>query len=230
MIRTIILDDQPEQVSLLNEFLEKDPRFELKGLFTDPLQAIPLLSGEGIDLIVSDVEMPGIGGFEFLRAIKQKPLVIFISAYPEYAIDSFEFDPLHFLTKPLQMEGILQAMEKAVARIEKHEDKSQSCIFIKIGSTDYQKLLISDIIMIEATGNGNLKIYTSDMVVNTVKRLRDILDQLNDDRFMRVQKSFIINLEYINKIKQDDVLLSNNKLVPIGRGYRSALRKRLGLQ
>lgn len=230
MIRTIIIDDQPEQVSLLKEFLEKDPRFEYKGLYTDPLQAIPLLSNEAIDLIISDVEMPGIGGFEFLRAIKQKPLVIFISSYPEYAIDSFEFDPLHFLIKPLQMEGILQAMEKAVARIGKQEDKSQPFIFIKIGSTDYQKIFISDIAMIEATGNGNLKIHTSNKVITTVKRLRDILDQLNDDRFMRIQKSFIINLEYINKIKQDDVLLSNNILVPIGRGYRSALRKRLGLQ
>lgn len=228
MIRTIILDDIPEQVGALVTVLKQDNRFELVGCYQHPQEAMPILANDKIDLIFSDVEMPGLGGFDFLRNLQNKPDVIFVSAYPEYAVQSFEFEPLHFLSKPLEMEVVLQAIERAYLRISKKKHQAKPFIFIKTGPGNYQKINIESIIYVESDKEYT-KLHTTNGMVLVFKRMKDMQRQLQHPEFMRIHRSYIINTDHLSSVSHENILMDGGEEIPLSKAYRSMLKEKMGI-
>lgn len=228
MIKVIVLDDIPEQVDILVSILRKDERFELAGCFQHPRDALPILHNQEVDLICSDVEMPGLGGFDFIRTLEHKPEVIFVSAYPEYAIQSFEFEPLHFLPKPLEMEAVLQALERAYLRIRERKEQVKPFIFIKSGYSEYHKVDLDTIIMVEGSRE-YLNVYTTDGKLLTNKRLKEMERELAAPEFLRIHRSYIINTNHIVSINAAEVVMKDDIVVPLGQPYRKELKQKMGL-
>jgi two-component system LytT family response regulator len=159
----IIIDDEPDAIDVLNFHLNKIPFMELKATFRDPLDALEYLQKHTVDLLFLDINMPKLPGISFARFLEKPPLIIFTTAYSEYALESYELKAVDYLLKPIEFDRLLKAVMKAkevlnqnkvgvTASPETFNDVSEQTIFIKSGS-EFHQLLIQHIKYIESDGN-----------------------------------------------------------------------------
>lgn len=212
MIRAIAIDDEPLALQLVAGYIEKTPGLEFAGSFDNPLDAMDYLSENKVDLIFVDIQMPDLNGIEFTRSLKGNPKVIFTTAYDKYALEGFKLDVIDYLLKPFSYEEFLKAVQKAkrLIRLEKvalsRVDATDDYLFMK---SDYKikRINFKDILYIEG-----LKDYVKVYVQNSAKpvmsltTLKHIESKLPKDRFMRVHRSFIVNLEKIDTIERSRIV------------------------
>jgi DNA-binding LytR/AlgR family response regulator len=190
------------------------------------MEANAILNKENIDLIFLDIEMPMLTGIDFLKTLKQSPKVIFTTAYSEYAIESFEFDVLDYLVKPISFERFLQAANKAhrlfseskmPVVIEKKQESEDDYIFIK---TDKQlvKITLKNILFVESMQN-YIRIFTRTQSHITLVPLKKILEILPPNLFIQVHKSYLIAQNAVDAIVGNQILIGEYK-IPIGRSMR----------
>lgn len=234
MIQCLVVDDEALARKLLADYIGKIPDLELVATCENPIQAKKILSTETIDLLFLDIQMPGITGVEFLRTLKDKPLTIFTTAYSEYALEGYSLDVIDYLLKPIPFERFFQAVSKAQdylsyrkpeARKQADEKpEKQQYIFVK---ADYKiiKIRYEDILYIEGMKE-YVRIHTTDRIITTYQSLQKLTEMLPAGIFVRVHKSFIVNMDKIDSI-DNTVIIIEDEVIGIGRSYRDEFFRRI---
>lgn len=229
-IKCAIIDDEPLARKVLRQYLEQVSWLELVFEEGNPLEAINRLKAEPVDLIFLDVKMPGITGLEFLKILKNRPQVILTTAYRDYALDGFEYEVTDYLLKPIALERFLRAVHK-VRQIDTPEPVKQvnqkntrASIIVKQDKKLY-KVFLDEISHIEGLKD-YVKIHTPQHMYITYHTMQGILKDLAPGDFMRVHKSFIINLQQFRSLEGSMISLTD-KTVPLGRTYRESFIERI---
>ncbi|MGE5419766.1 MAG: LytR/AlgR family response regulator transcription factor [Chloroflexota bacterium] len=224
--RCLIIDDEPLAIKLIKSHLSKLDCFEVAGECRNALKAIELLRHEKIDLMFLDINMPEITGLDFLKTIPDPPYVIITTAYREYAIEGYDLDVVDFLLKPISFERFLKAINRFCNRtrtgVSQNEEsvpeaKEKKFIHIQDGKNIF-KLLYEDVMYFEGYGE-YVKVITPGKTYIVRESLTEFENRLGPDSFLRIHKSYIVNLGKIKGFSTVHVLLSDMDL-PIGRIYR----------
>lgn len=225
-----IVDDEPLALSLLESYVNKVPFLKLTGKYSNALSAMQNISSEKVDVLFLDIQMPEINGMEFAHTLDSHTKVIFTTAFSEYAIEGYKVSALDYLLKPFSFEDFLTAAKKALSWFEMagyktHIETERPNIGIYIKS-DYKHLhiLYDDILYIEGLKD-YVKIHTlsEHKPVLSLISLKQLEDELPQDRFMRVHRSYIINVEKISSINRNKIAIEKAH-IPIGDTYRKKFR------
>lgn len=229
----IILDDEPHAIDVLKRYVEQTPSLVLKGTFRNPVRAITFLQTESIDLIFLDVNMPNLNGIQFLRSLKKKPLIIFTTAYTDYAVESYEWDAVDYLVKPILFERFLKAVSKAVEHTAKGTSLTQltppgnsvnELILLKSGTETHQ-VKLADILFVSKNSN-YLEVHTLQKKIIVRGNMNEIFAWLPESIFCRTHKSFVVNLKHVDTIEAHQVKI-NKTLIPLGPSYREEFLLRI---
>lgn len=232
----IIIEDQAPAQRILQKFINDYGHLDLKGTFSDPIEAASFLQSNNIDVLFLDIHLPKITGVNFLKTIQNKPHTIFTTAYPEYAVEGFELNVVDYLLKPFSFDRFVQAVLKIPAKTQmSHKSgteakltsrKFPSEIFIKSGY-EYIKVATKEIICIKADMD-----YTELLIIGNKKNLSSESlkywqDSLHPDLFVRIHKSYIVNMSHVCKIVGNQVFLVNDAVLPIGRAFKEDVMRHL---
>lgn len=226
MICCIIIEDQPPAQRVLKKYISDSGNMELKGTFADALQAMEFLKTSDIDLIFLDIHLPKISGIDFLKMLSQKPHVILTTAFPDYALESYEYDVTDYLLKPFSFERFVQAVSKvSLSPSEKYNepkttetDSRSEVIFIKSGY-ELIKLNVADIRFIQSDADYT-EVFTVEKKYLSQEPLRYWEETLDSGKFIRTHRSYILSISKIEKIIGNQVLLDEHTRIPIGRAYK----------
>lgn len=225
-MKCIIVDDEPLGRKAVERLIEEIATLNLLNSFGDAVSAGEFLHNNQVDLVFLDIRMPGIDGIEFAKTIGKDTLVIFTTAYPEYALESYEVDAIDYLVKPIESERFHKAMEKATeyqallsARKDSVESITEEYMFVK-AERRYFKIMFNNILFIEGLKD-YVVIHTIEQKIITKMNLKTIFEKLPDGLFFRVNKSYIVNTQHINSFDNNDIILGSNE-IPIGTSYRDA--------
>lgn len=221
MIKCIIVEDETLAQEVLQSHLQKIDRLELVAVCNNALEARAVLNKQEIDLMFLDIQLPGMTGLNFLRTLPAPPLVILTTAYAEYAVESYEFNIIDYLLKPVSFERFCKAIDKIVdGRLFTHETKDSlpaDHIFVKSNSKFF-KVNFSEIIYIEGMKD-YLKIHTREYNLVTLQTMNDMEKILPVKQFIRVHRSYIVALAHIKSIYGNTIELGN-KTIPVGTNYK----------
>jgi DNA-binding LytR/AlgR family response regulator len=223
----IIVDDEPLARKGIKRLIEKYGQIELAGNFNNAASASKFISQVPVDLIFLDIRMPGITGIEFAKTIPANTLVIFTTAYAEYALDSYEVDAIDYLVKPIAFERFQKAVDKAIAYHSllladsmKNEMESIATDYLFVrADRRFFKVYFDDILFIEGLKDYSI-IQTKEQKIITQINLKTISDELATDIFLRVSKSYIVNVQKIESFDNNDIFIAKYE-IPIGNAYRS---------
>lgn len=226
MIKCVAIDDEPLALDIVCDFAGRVPFLNLKERFTSAFKAIDYLQNEEVDLIFLDIQMPDITGIEFLNSLENKPLVIFTTAYSEYAVEGFNLRAVDYLLKPFLFDRFMQAVVRVKELMEarnKTGNGNPDYFFVK-ANYQLEKINFNDIIFIEGLKD-YLKICKQDGTkVIAHKSMKTILEELPPNRFMRVHRSYIISLDKIDALGKNHVTIGKNK-IPISDFYHEDFSK-----
>lgn len=237
MLKCIAIDDEPLALRQLKSYIEKIPYLELTATCNNALEAQQLLASQHVDLIFVDINMPDLSGVEFVRSLVDRPMVIFTTAYSEYAVEGFKLDAVDYLLKPFSFADFSRSAGKANSLYElRHNQragepeatpealpKDKEYISVK---ADYKVSLvkISDIVHLESEGE-YVRMHLADgTTITTLFRLKNMEAALPSDMFMRVHRSYIVNLGCIKGYVRGRVFLSDTEYVPIGENYKESFQ------
>jgi DNA-binding LytR/AlgR family response regulator len=228
----IIIEDQPPAQRILKKYIEDIGTIQLKATFADAVQAIEFLKTESVDLIFLDIHLPKISGIDLLKTMPHLPPVILTTAFPDYALESYEFDVVDYLLKPFSFQRFVKAVAKVPAKntvrpqteaVKNHASIHQE-IFIKSGY-EHIRISVDDIIYLKSDADYS-EIFLPNKKHLSSEPLRKWLDVLDAQQFARVHKSFIVNTSKIIKVVGNQLYMSNEAVIPIGRIYRDDFIKR----
>jgi len=224
-LRTIAIDDEPPALKLVSDNIVKTPFLEFLGAFDNPIDAIEFLNEEQVDLILLDIHMPDLTGIEFMRALEQSPKVIFTTAYDKYAIEGFRLNVVDYLLKPFSYEEFLVAVQKAKKLFDLEQsslptlDVRNRFLFLK---SEYRirRINFDDILYIEGLKD-YVKVYTTkeDKPILSLNTIKSLEQKLPSDSFMRIHRSFIVNLEKIETIERSRIIFGKS-YIPVGDQYK----------
>lgn len=225
-IRCIIVDDDPMSVRVLGQMVEQTDFLSLAGSFQDPIQAASFLRQHEVDLILLDMEMPGMTGLEMLATLPVQPLVIVVSSKGEHALAAFDFDVVDYLLKPPTYSRFLKAAVKAQGRMTKEVEVEfrGNFIFVKSDSV-LVKLDIRDILWVEALAD-YVAIVTPAKKYVCHSTMKAIEGKLPSGQFVRIHRSYIVRIDKIDAIEDNSVIL-DSKVIPVGGTYREKLMSQL---
>jgi DNA-binding LytR/AlgR family response regulator len=226
-MKCIAIDDEPKALAIIRHYADKVPALDLVREFRSSLDALSYLNHETVDLIFLDINMPDLTGIEFLQALPQPPMIIFTTAYSEYAVQSYDWDAVGYLLKPIEFTRFLKAVNKATAQLGHHRRtpstdgvlKNNGFLLVKSGVQTFQ-LKLAEILYIESSGN-HVIFVTRQRKVMTLTTLQEVLRLLPPTLFYRVHKSFIIALQHLEVIESFQVKV-NGLDIPLGKTYREA--------
>lgn len=231
-IRCLIIDDEPLAQRVIEKYAGNVPYLEIVRKCNNALEAIEILHQEEIHLLFLDINMPRLSGMDFLKALKNPPLVIITTAYAEYAIQGYEMDVVDYLMKPFAFDRFLKAVQKAAdflrTREPSHgesqeiENPEERFIFIKSSKKTY-KVNLSEILYIEALGD-YVKIYTDGRMIVSYQSLKNLESLLPAKSFPRIHKSFIIALSRIDMIEGNQVKI-RERMIPVGTNFKAEFER-----
>lgn len=231
-IRCLIVDDESLARNGLEKYVKKIDFLQLEGVCKNAMEANSLINQGKIDLLFLDIHMPMLSGIDLLKSLDTPPKVIFTTAYSDFALQSFAFDVIDYLLKPISFERFLQASNKAFQRFSesrvaierKVHDTNDDYFFIK---TDKQlvKVLFEDILYVEAMQN-YCRLHLADISHLTLVPLKKVIDMLPEAQFLQIHKSYAIGKSKVDAIIGNQVVIGNAKL-PIGRSMREDVMSQL---
>lgn len=236
MLKCIAIDDEPLALRQIAAYIAKVPYLELVARFNNALEAQQHLAEEKIDLIFVDVNMPDLNGVDFVRGLVERPMVIFTTAYSEYAVEGFKLDAVDYLLKPFSFADFSRAAAKANSLYElRHNQRpaqepetealprDREYLTVK---ADYKVSLvrIADILYIESEGEYVRLHLANGTTITTLFRLKNMETALPSDSFMRVHRSYIVNLRAIHSYIKGRIYLNDSEYVPIGENYKEAFQ------
>lgn len=220
-INCLIIDDEPSSQIVLKTFVNQINFLTLSGVCNNAVEALTKLKSDAtIQLLFLDINMPQISGLSFYKSLQNPPLVIFTTAYPQYAIEGFEVNAIDYLLKPFSFDRFFTAINKVVDKItlSKKIENSDEHLLVK-ADKKLHKIQISDIIYIEALGD-YVKIHQKENFLLTNSTFKNILNSLPKNTFIQVHKSFAVNLKKVHIIDGNQIVLNSNK-IPIGLTFKS---------
>ncbi len=242
-MKCIIIDDEPLALGIIKSYCEDMGTLEIAGTYTNALEAIPLLSDMDVDLVFLDIEMPQINGIDFIKTLDRKPLFIFTTAYSQYALEGFEINAVDYLVKPIPFPRFVKAVNRAkeIYELKKGNKKViqeivsdntnvsgvDAFVFVK---SDYGtvKIKLKDIKYIQGLKD-YLKIHISqEKPILTLMTFKDIQSKLPDDQFLRIHRSYIVNIRSVDAIQRSKVVVDDVR-IPIGDSYKTDFLKRIGM-
>jgi DNA-binding LytR/AlgR family response regulator len=219
--RCLIVDDEPPASRLLENYVSKVPFLELVGVTASALEALRYVETNAIDVIFLDIQMPELSGIQLSKIIKDKVQIIFTTAYPQFALESYDFNAVDYLLKPFEFERFYEAVGKLKgadgAEVSGNDD--DSFVFVKTdGKNNYEKIAKKDVCYIEGLKN-YVAVHLEDKPIITYATLRHMEAVLGAKDFVQIHKSYIVAIRHIEKIDSLSVYL-NEKALPIGDTYR----------
>lgn len=228
MMTCIAIDDEPKALEVIERYCQKTGLVHLKASFREPVKAIEFLNREKVELIFLDINMPDISGMQLLQTLSPRPLVVFTTAYSQYAVESYELNALDYLLKPVTFERFLMAINKAAAALaSKNNPDEDAAILIKSGPQTY-RVKVSEILYLEKDGN-YITVHLKDGNILIRENMGDIFDLVPAADFIRVHKSYVVAIRHISMIEVHQLIVNGEK-IPIGSTYRDSLRDRLGIR
>jgi len=232
-MRCIIIDDEPLALELLEDNIKLVDQLQLVASCRSATQAIQIMQDQPVDLIFCDIKMPVINGLQFLKGLQQKPLIILITAYQEYALDGYELDVVDYLLKPVPLERFLKACHKALNLFDLQKQKADPVNAAKnhfFVYADYNlvKLSHNDITHIEGLKD-YVKLYLKGQAKPVLSRItiKSLLEQLPAAQFFRTHKSYIVNLDHVQSIRNGRIKLEGAEL-PYGENYKEVIGRMTG--
>lgn len=220
--KCIIVEDEPLAQNVLKKYIADHPSLELIATCTDALEAQVILRKEDIQLIFLDINLPKLSGINFIKTLLQSPLIIFTTAYPEFAVEGFELNAVDYLLKPFSFERFLKAVNKVLEKlnnpIASKKEEKDSFIFFR-SDKKIHKVDLESILYIEAIGD-YMKVITDSGQLIINETMKNLQDELPAGSFIRVHKSFIISRSKIKYIEGNYVRIED-KSIPIGATYRN---------
>ena len=232
----VIIDDEPAAIEVLQFHLKNIPFVSEKETFRAPLKGLAYLQENKVDLLFLDINMPQLSGINLPTYLKNPPLIIFTTAYSEYAIESYQLNAVDYLLKPIVFDRLLQSVMKAkdiVAKntvststdVQINASTNQQAIFVKSGQ-DLHQLFLQEIKYIESDGN-YVTFFTTSRSILARYKISEVLEMLPEQYFMRIHRSYIVALKYIETVKTHCVVI-DKKEIPISANYRAHFRAIIG--
>lgn len=232
MIKTIAIDDEPLALKLVAGYIEKTPFLEMAGTFDNPVSAMEFLDGKTVDLIFLDIQMPDITGTKFARILNNQAKIVFTTAYEKYALEGFRLEAVDYLLKPFGYDEFLVAAQKAkkIINLEKapqvQVEANNEFLFLK-SEYKIRRINFNDILYIEGLKD-YVKVYLQNEVhpILSINTLKSLEQKLPEAKFMRVHRSFIVNLEKIQTIERSRVVFGK-VYIAIGDQYKDKFQEYL---
>ena len=229
MIHAMIVDDEPLAQDILESYIENLPNVELVCKCSNAIEANEVLKTEHVDLIFLDIQMPQITGIDFVKSLKNPPVIVFTTAYPDYAVEGFELSATDYLLKPIPMDRFMQAVNKAEAEIERRNNTSieasnEEFFFVK-ADKKLIKVNHDDILYIEGLKDYVI-IRMKEGRVITLQTMKSLESKLPSSKFKRIHRSYIVSTGKIKALMGNMVELIENgksKHIPIGKNYKDDL-------
>ncbi len=231
-LKTIAIDDEPLALKLVSDYIGKIPFLELAGAFDNPLDAIDFLSNQEADLIFVDIQMPDLSGIEFTRSLEGDHKIIFTTAYEKYALEGFKLNALDYLLKPFSYEEFLRAAMKAhkMAELQANAlptiEANNQFLFLK-SEYKIRRINFDDILYIEGLKD-YIKVYTSGEAkpVLSLNSIKSLEQKLPEEKFMRVHRSYIVNLNKIETIERSRIIFGK-VYIPVSDQYKDKFQEYL---
>jgi DNA-binding LytR/AlgR family response regulator len=221
-IKCLIIDDEPLAVNVVKNYLEQIEDAELINSFTNAIDALNFLKKNTVDVIFLDINMPVLDGLNFIKSLKNPPLIIITSAYTKFAIETYELDVLDYLVKPFEFPRFMKALNKVYDVLDIHQNSTESknarpYLFIKIDKKKMKKIFLDEILVIECLKD-YLKINTTNGRFLIHSTLSDFTKLLPSKNFIRIHRSFTIAMDKIDAVEGNSVEIDGIRYV-IGRSY-----------
>jgi DNA-binding LytR/AlgR family response regulator len=222
-LNCVIIDDEPLAREGLNNYVREIEFLNLVGTCENSIELTKVMDQHQVDLIFLDIQMPKMNGMDFLKITKDPPIVIITSAYPSYALESFQLNVLDYLLKPITFERFFQAVKKAreyfqlVSGHALPNAGAKGYFFVKC-ENKYEKIFFNDILYIEGMQN-YVRIFTEKGKYLTLLNLKGIETNLDQRSFLRVHKSYIVNITKIDSIEKHEISIQSSR-IPISRNFR----------
>lgn len=234
MIKCLIVDDEPIARRGLKRLVDANPQLELSGMAASAEEAAALMADDPVDLVLLDIQMPGLTGIEFARQIPHDTLVVFTTAYSEYALESYQVDAVDYLLKPIDPARFDRAINKAVeyhellakGRDDAEEAKSATDFIIVKADRRYHRVMYADILYIEGLKDYVIIHLNDGRRLVTRMTIKGMEECLPGDTFMRVNKSNIVNIGAVDSFDNNDVFVRDTEIA-IGQAFRDTVLERL---
>lgn len=227
----VIVDDEYLAIKVLEEYSVKTIGLSIEKTFTNPQEALDYLATHLVDLLFLDIQMPRLSGFELLKKLQKPPVVIFTTARHDYAVQAFDLDVLDYLVKPIPLERFQKAVKKASEYLQfkkailQKSENSERFLMIK---ADYRihKIMTDEINYIEGLSE-YVKIHTTEKTFVPLISLKELLNQLPVNQFVRIHKSYIVSIAYIASYNHHEVQMKNGETLTIGRFYKLGFLRKI---
>jgi len=234
MLKCIAIDDEKLSLDLLEDNISKVPFLQLVAKSRNPVEALQIMQKEEIHLVFLDIQMPGLTGLQFIKSLAKMPMVIFITAYENYAVEGFELDAVDYLLKPVPFDRFLRACNKAMQQFQLLQQPQATTapanseyLFV---SSDYSllKVVVSEIMWVEGFKDYiKIHIRSSTRPVITRMTMKAIEEKLAGSKFIRIHKSYIVSMTAINAVRKNSIFIGNMEL-PVSDNYRESLGSLIG--
>ena len=220
MIRIIALDDEPPALDIVETFCRRLPGVQLKGKFTKTSEALACLEEFSVDLLLLDINMPSVSGIDFYKGLPHKLMVIFITSYSEYAVESYNVNAVDYLLKPFTFDRFRQAIDKATVQQElaRRQESARGKYLILRLDYGLVKVATTDILVVEGLDN-YMKIHLDRQKPITIRAtMKALMDKLPSNEFVRVHRSYIVALSHIESVRKKVIAIANME-IPISSSY-----------
>jgi DNA-binding LytR/AlgR family response regulator len=225
-LKCLIADDEDLAVTLLQAYIEQTEGIEVTIIVESAKEIPALIKQTNIDILFLDIQMPSINGLQLVEQLARPPMIVFTTAYANYAVEGFRLNAIDYLLKPFSYERFLKAVDKCreYYYFKKLEKEHQTLDFIYVRAEGkMMKILLSDILFIEGWKQ-YIKIFTTEKVILTLESMKNMEENLPVDKFIRVHKSYIVSAAKATVFAIDELQIKGHK-VPIGKTYRELVKK-----
>ena len=222
-MKCVIIDDEYLAIKVLEQYAERIEGLTVVKTFKDPTEALTYLQQHDTDLLLLDIQMPYLTGFDLLQKLEHPPMVIFTTARHDYAIEAFELDTLDYLVKPIAFARFEKAIARAVEYQEylRYKDTSPVAYIMIRADHRINKIMLPEIMYLEGLSE-YVKVHTEDKLYITHGALKDLLEKLPATDFVRIHKSYIVSKQHIASFNKQAVQMKNGKELPVGRAYKDS--------
>lgn len=215
------LDDEPLALEVIKKYIAADDRLRLAAVFDNAEDAAAYITNNTVDVLFTDIDMPGINGIEFINSLPVKPVIIFTTAHTKYALDAFETDVTDYLLKPFDISRFNKAVEKAL-RFVTQAEKNNCCYVYE----EYKlvKINFSEVLYAESMQD-YIKIHLqNNKAVMTLMTLKRFVELLPSESFLQVHRSYVVATNKINTLTQKEITITNGTQIPVGNSFTEALK------
>jgi len=226
-LNCIIVDDEPLSQDVLEDFIKACPDLKLIAVCNDALEAGEVVKKERVDLLFLDVNMPKLSGIGFIKSLKEPPLFILVTAYPEYAIEGFEIDAVDYLLKPVSFERFRAAVNRTVERYSARDELDLTeHIMVRANKKNY-RINFNEILYLEAQGD-YVRFVTNNKSLMVHGTLKEFISEIPENKFVRIHKSYVISLSKVEYTEGNKVKVGESKL-PVSLSYKDEFLEKMGI-